>query len=732
MRDFLPFKVCLSLALCCVFHFLGNPIAFGQATGQISGVVSDSSGSVVPKAVVTITNSETSESRNVLAGADGFYVAPLMNPGIYKIEAGLAGFKTTVRDGIQVTVNGTARVDFSLAVGATRDQVTVTSGQSLIQTDDSTLGIVVDHAKIIDLPLNGRNFTQLGTLIPGVLAPPASLGGSDGNATVGGASPNTTGFSVNGQRNQSNSFELDGADNNDTFNSGFVLRPPPDAIQEFKILTHSYAAEYGRNAGSIVNVVTKEGTNEFHGAAWEFNRNSVMQAKNYFATQKPALNQNQFGATLGAPVIKDRLFAFGFYEGFRNTQGETQTVPVLTALERSGNFGSNTIIDPTTGVAFANNTIPTSRINTIATNLLNTYIPLPNAGGTSYTKSPSTLDDRDQFGIRLDYNVNSKHTLLGRYMYGRQNASDPLAPSNFAPVSNQAHFLLQDSMLSDTWILRSNMVNVARMNDNRISGTPNSMSGINATTLGFQYSASNPVGAGVPFMTVAGFFTAGDNQFDFAQRTNNTISMTDDFTWIFGKHSIKIGGEIDHQSMGIAFINRPNGDFTFTGQYTGNAAADFLLGFPAQFRQASGDPNLNGTAWSYAIYAQDEFRLTSRLTLNYGLRYEVSPPFVDALNHLNAFHTGQQSTINPDAPTGLVFPGDKGVPRGTYSTDYGNVAPRLAATWDPTGKGTTNIRAAWGIFYDTTPGQGNFFQNGTLAAPYQYLTQLDLPLDQQT
>jgi outer membrane receptor protein involved in Fe transport len=705
-----------------------SPGAGAQATGQIAGVVSDTSGSVVPGATVEVTNQATGFIRSAVTAIDGAYTIPLLNPGVYEAKASLSGFRTTVQGGIEVVVNGTARVDLKLQVGSISEQVTVAAAAPLVETKNATLGVVIDQKKVVDLPLNGRNFTQLGTLIPGVVAPPAGLGGADGNATPGGFGNVTGGFNVNGMRNQSNNFLLDGSPNNDSFNTGFVLRPPPDAIEEFKILTHSYAAEYGRNAGSVVNVVSKSGSNDWRGGAWEFNRDDSRQATNYFATTKPALKQNQYGGSLGGPLEKNRAFFFGYYEGFNNRQGTTDNRVVLSSAQRGGDFsGGAAIRDPLTGQPFPGNVIPANRISPISTNILNQYIPLPNTAGNRSVRSPDVLDTREQFGLRGDYRLSDAHTLLARYMFAHTNNVNPLGGSNFSPAGNTADATLQDIMGSDTWIVKSSMINVVRANLNRISAKPNVTSGLDLKSLGFQYSGTNTTAQGLPFITVNGFFTTGDAQQPFATRTNNVLSVSDDFTWVTGRHAYKFGGELRRDQIFVSFINRPNGDYTFTGQYTGNAAADFLLGVPIQFRQGSGDPNLDGSSWTYALYAQDEFRFGSRLTLNYGLRYEVNQPFAESQNHLNAFHPGQQSTVIPSAPTGLVYPGDTGVPDGTYYTDKNNFAPRLAAIWDPNGDGRTSIRAAWGMFYDTLPGQGDFFQNGTLAPPFQPLTQVDFP-----
>jgi hypothetical protein len=302
-------------------------LAAAQATGAVAGVVTDESGAVVPGVTIEALNRSTSQIRTTVSAADGFYTLPLLNPAVYQLKATISGFRTSLREQIEVVVNETVRADFTLEVGDVAEQVTVPRDAPLVDTKNATLGIVVDHRKIVDLPLNGRNFTQLGTLIPGVVAPPIALGGQSGTATPGGIGNVTGGFNVNGIRNQSNNFLLDGASNNDTFNTGFVLRPPPDAIQEFKILTHAYQAEYGRNAGSVVNVVTRSGTNDWHATAWEFNRDDALQARNFFARSKPTLKQNQFGGALGGPAIENRLFVFTYFEGFRNTEGKLIRAP---------------------------------------------------------------------------------------------------------------------------------------------------------------------------------------------------------------------------------------------------------------------------------------------------------------------------------------------------------------------------------------------------------------------
>ncbi|HYT74261.1 MAG TPA: TonB-dependent receptor [Vicinamibacterales bacterium] len=700
--------------------------AFAQATGSIAGLMTDQSGAVMPGVSIEATNVATSRTRNSVSGPDGFYSIPLLQPGRYDVKATLGGFKPVVRQAVDVSVGDTTRVDVKLTVGGVEESLVVKAEAPLVETSHATLGITIDQQKVVELPLNGRNFTQLGTLIPGVLAPPSGLGGQTGDATPGGFGATTAGFNVNGMRNQSNNFVLDGTTNNDTFNTGFVMRPPPDAIQEFKIQTHSYAAEFGRNAGAVVNVVTKSGSNALHGAGWEFNRDDSLQAKNFFALAsqpKPKLKQNQFGGAAGGPIKKNKLFYFGYYEGYRNRQGTTSSTVVPTDAQRTGNFGSTTIKDPLTGLPFPNNTIPSDRLDVSALKLLNQFVPNANSGNR-YVASPTTTDNRDSLGVRMDYQFSQSNSLLGRYL---RTTTDRVTPPITTPSAQEAKATLQDFMLSDTELMGSHAINVARFASNRIGANPAVTSGLKNVDYGINVPNTNAAAQGLAFMGVTGFFNLGDPQQPFVNRLNQVFEGADDFTWTRGSHQMKFGVDVQQQHMLIAFINRPNGDYTFSGNYTGNALADFLLGLPGQFRRTTKNQAQDGTSTAFSGFAQDEFRPWARLTVNYGVRYEVSPPFVDKNNALNAFHPGQQSTVFPNAPTGLVYPGDAGVPRGTYATDKNNFAPRFGAVWDVNGNGRTSVRAAWGIFYDTLAAQGDFFQNGVLAPPFTPLLEIDFP-----
>ena len=704
---------------------------WAQATGQLSGFVTNDEGGALPGVAVTVTNVATNQSRLAMTGQDGYFAAPLLPPGDYNVTAAIEGFVQLSQEGVRVTAAENARISMALSVGEFSETMTVTGETPLIETSNATLGIVVDEVKIVQLPLNGRNFTQLGTLIPGVVEPPARLGGARGDADAGinGFGAVTAGFSVNGVRSQSNNFLLDGAANNDTFNTGFVVRPPPDAIEEFKILTHSYTAEFGRSAGSIVNVVTKSGGNSLRGSVWEFNRDDAFESPNYFSPpdqDKPTLAQDQFGGSMGGPMITDRLFGFGYYEGFRNTRGTTQNIAVMSPAQRMGDFsGGRTINDPMTGDPFPGNVIPADRLSPIAVRLINDFMPLANVGGR-YIVSPDVTDDRDQFGLRLDYRIADSQNVLLRVL--RSN-SDRFEPPTVRPTGNAAAAQLDDYMLSHTATAGSNVFNQVRLLSSRIDAEPVVTSGLTNSEYGINLPNINELAIGLPQFSISGFPSMGDRSQPFVKRENEVDQFTDDLTILRGRHTIKTGVDVRKEKMFIGFINRPNGDFTFNGRHTGSAAADFLLGLPSRVRTAvPGADSINeGDGWLYSGYLQDEIRVTPRMTLNLGLRYELATPFEDSGDGLNSFRPGQQSTRFPDAPTGLVYPGDAGVPKGTYDTDSNNFAPRLALVWDPEGEGRSSVRAGWGLFFDSLPGQGDFFQNSVLAPPFNPLVQLDAP-----
>jgi outer membrane receptor protein involved in Fe transport len=704
--------------------------ADAQATGTIRGAVADRQGGLLPGASVLVSAASLDPPRLAVTNESGRFVLAQLPPGTYHLRVTCDGFKPLDLDGVVLAGDETRELGpLTLEIGHINYDEFVTDEPPLVETAHAALGLLIASRDLIELPLNGRNFTQLGTLMPGVIAPPAALGGQAGDATPGGFGNATGGFNVNGMRNQSNNFLLDGAPNNDTFNTGFVLRPPPDAIDEFRIFTHDFTAEYGRNAGAVVSVVTKAGSSQWASSGWWFDRDDALEARNRFAVTKPALDLHQFGGTAGGPLVANRAFAFGYYEGFRNRRGTTDTRIVPSAAQRAGDFsGGPPVRDPVTGQPFPGNVIPSARLDGSAAQLLHEYVPLPNQPDNRYTQSPDVVDRRHQFGVRFDQSLATSDKLMARVHAARTEQLNPLGPANFSPAGNVARADLVDALVSNSIVIGPTLLNETRVSINRIDAEPNVTSGLDPRDLGFAITPSNPTALGLPNIGVNGFFTLGDAQQPFASRLNDVFTLADDVTKIAGRHSLKAGVEVRRDRIVLAFINRPNGNFTFNGQYTGNAAADFLLGLPQQYRQAAGDPNMDGHTWTTSVYVQDDWRVASGLSVQAGVRYERAAPFVERGDKLNAFHPGQQSTRFPAAPAGLVYPGDPGVPRGTYATDANNVAPRVGAVWDVGDAGATVVRGGWGMFYDTPAGQGDFFQNGTLAPPFQPLTEVTYSL----
>jgi len=690
-----------------------------QRTGAIGGTVTDQTGAAIESAAIRVRNIHTGLERQVLSDKDGSYLFPLLPVGAYSITASKDRFQDLVREGILVNVNEQARVDLTLVVAGGEQSVRVVADAPQVNTSDATNGAVLQSQAIQSLPLNGRNYTELGTLLPGVVATPARFASQSAAAT--------NAFSINGQRTQSNNFLLDGVSNNDTMFNGYSLVPPPDALQQFKILTSNFSAEYGTNSGSVVNVITRSGTNQVHGSAWNYLRNDVVDARNFFSTSKPPLRQNQFGATFGAPVLTNRTFIFGYYEGLRARVGTVQNVVVLTDAQRSGHLAgaSPAFVDPLSGKPFPNNVIPDSRVSPVSRALLDRYVPLPNAPGNRFNRAPSVSTDSDQYGIRGDHLVSSRNTLFLRYSYSRNDTSNPLGAGDFSPQGSSSIGHFHQAVVSDTHVFSPNVINEASISFLRLYSRPATWSGVDLADLGFQYPGTEPSAQGLPIVSLSGLFSVGDVAQSWTKLARNTYQVFDNLTWIRGRHSVKTGLDIRQQQIFLVFPNRPNGDFSFNGARSGNTIADFLLGLPAQFRQGGGDPSKHFIGHQLGFYVQDDFRVTRRLTLNFGLRYELGLPYYDKQDRLASFQPGAKSIVRPNAPENLLFPGDPGVPRGTIRTDRNNFAPRFGFAYDLTGDGRTSVRGGYGIFFDSVPGLG-VFQNINVP-PFNRFVQIDTP-----
>lgn len=704
------------LATLIAMLLMGQVLWGQQSTGSIRGTVTDPSGAVVPRAWVEAIEQQTGFTRQTRADAHGNYSLVLLPVGHYRLEAVKPGFRKYVQNGIVLSVNQVAAIRVRLVLGSSQQTVEVKANVGLVQTATNDLGETVRGQQIVDLPLNGRNFTQLGLLLPGDAPLTPGLLAQGGPTRLGQS------YAVNGQRPESNEFLIDGVENYDTMNAGFVLEPPPDAIAEFRILTNTAPAEFGHNAGSTTNIVTKSGTNQFHGDAWNFLRNESLDSRNFFAQNVEPYKRNQFGGTFGGPIQRNKTFFFAYYEGLRNRQGETQAATVPSLLERQGDFSQS--VDPSTGTVqplineltgqpFPGNKLPA--IDPISQNVLQFY-PLPNDGVNQFVTTQTLQNDGDQFGVRIDHYLSPRDSVFVRYMFSRGSEVDPLSieGANVPGFPVGESYGAQNAAARETHPFSSTLVNVVEFSylrnrlffDEALNHTP-------LSSLGFQYAPTLGIQAGPPFIEVEGYASVGNPITDPNDATQNTFSLSDSMSWIRGRQDVKMGGGYQRDQVNAVHGIASNGFFVFAPFPVSNAFASFLLGGPVVFLQGGGDLPRGLRSRNFYLFAQDSYKVNSRLTVNAGLRYELPTPYVVLANKTNLFEPGVQSKVMPSAPPGLLYPGDPGVPAGLIRTDYRGFAPRFGVAWDPTGRGRWSIRAAYGIFYDPFYNGGG----GPLQAP---------------
>ena len=735
--------------------FVGLNVNAQQITGSIRGTVVDPSGAVVQSAAVSAQQTETGLTRTAVTNREGEYVLVELPIGHYQIRAGAKGYQKYLQEGILLNVNQTATVGIHLKLGAETEQIEVQADAQLAQSTVSSLGETVMQREILDLPLDGRDFSQLGWLQPGVVPLTAGL------KEAGGAARANQAYSVDGQRPESNNFLIDGADNVNAVDAGFVLKPPIDSIAEFRILTHNANAEFGRNTGSTTNIVTRSGANSFHGAAWEFLRNDVMDSSDSFSRSVQPLKQNQFGATFGGPILKDKTFFFGYYEGFRNRQGETVPATVPSLAERQGNFAQlcsspnpNIVVSFVGGICtdqhgklyfpgqlfnFAagpkpvpipNNQLPS--IDPTATNVL-PFFPLPNRGSNGFVATQTLRQNNDQFGFRLDHYLSRADTLNFRYMFSGGPTTDPLstAGANVPGFPVGENDRAQNFVAQETHVFSPTVIGVARFSylrnkfllDQHINHEP-------ASDLGFQYQPTLPSAAGPPFIQVSGYSSVGDPITGPRNTFQNTFDLSGSLSWIHGRHELKFGGGYRRDQINALQGIATNGFFVFAGFPFSDAFASFLEGQPVVFLQGGGDFSREIRDRALDLYGQDNYKVTSHLTLNLGLRYELPFAATENKNRVNLFVPGAQSRVIPTAPAGLLYPGDPGVPAGLIPTQKTAFAPRVGFAWDPRGDAKTVVSAAYGIFYEPYyTGQGGPLQDPISAPPYLKTLQLGFPVN---
>jgi hypothetical protein len=722
-----------------------------QITGSIHGSIIDSSGAVVQSAMVTVTQVETGLKRSVNSDHGGNYLLVELPVGHYRVEVVATGFQKYVQGGISLDVNESATVPVHLKVGSELQQVEVSANAALVQNTAASLGQTVMQREILDLPLDGRNFSQLGVLQPGVVPLTPGL------LEAGGPARANEGYAVDGQRPESNNFLIDGADNVSSVDGGFVLKPPIDAIEEFRILTHNANAEFGRNTGSTTNIVTRGGTNSFHGALWEFLRNDAMDSSDYFTRSVQPLKQNQFGGTFGGPIIKNKTFFFGYYEGLRNRQDESVPATVPSGPERQGNFGQDCtnisgdrfdqngncvnaqgLPDPNgqltyfgqANVPFNQMTLITP-INPTAANVL-PFFPAANRGLNGYIGTQTLDVNNNQLGVRLDHYLRAADTLNFRYMYSSGPTTDPLSPvgANVPGFPVGEYDRAQNFVAQETHLFSPSIIGVGRFSFLRNTFLLDQhLNHESPADLGFQYAPTLPIASGPPFVQVAADASVGDPITGPRYTYQNTFDFSGSLSWIRGRHDFKFGGGYRRDQINALQGIASNGFFVFENFPFSDPFASFLSGNPVVFIQGGGDFSREIRDRAIDAYAQGTYKVSSRLTLNYGLRYELPFPTTENHNEVNLFEPGAQSRIIPSAPPGLLYPGDPGVPRGLIRTETTAFAPRVGMAWDPLGDAKTVISAAYGIFYEPYyTGEGGPLQDPVSAPPYLKTQQISFPV----
>ena len=747
-----------------------------DVTGSILGTVRDASSAAMPNVTVTVANVETNLTHTATTDSSGDYRFLALPAGTYRVEATQPGFRKFSAADVVLSVNQERRVDIAMEVGSQEQKVEVSANAVQVETTSTQLGTVIEEKSIVNLPLNGRSYIDLLSIQAGVAA-------TSTNASTGQ-------ISVNGQREGSNAFYVNGGDVTEGRTNGTSIIPNLDSVAEFRLITNSFDAEYGRFSGAVMNAITKSGTNGFHGTAFEFMRNNALDAKGFFDAGVPVLKRNQFGYAMGGPAIKDKLFWFTDYQGTRQHQGSSGSLSQLPSADmRNGIFNPSDLSEVVSGpywaqllsqrlgytvtanepystagcvtsaqCVFPKGVIPAKAFSPIAVNLLKSFIPLPNSGATTFNppSQVGTIRD-DKFGQRVDF----ENKKTGRWNgYWHMDNTTTVSPGTYGPqygnFGTTQPGRAQQFILSNTFMLGPTAVNEARVDFTRSasSGTQPTDPTVSLSSLGFVTGAgtlgilkSGPDNwESVPPISLSGQigFSIGRN-IQATGQYNNTWHVSDSFSKIYQKHTFKFGGDYRYLQINERNVYAPNGNYSFDGTETGHDVADFLLGAPSSYVQAAVQVLDSRTRYG-AAYAQDSWRVRPNFTLNYGMRWEVSMPWYDTQNKIQTIVPGVQSTVFPGAPKGWLVPGDPGLPGGgtipstLAPTTWKDFGPRLGLAWSPTAggllgkilgsQGKTAIRAAVGIYYTAIQDAGLFVE--VADAPYGlYWVSINPPLFDQ-
>jgi len=755
-----------SLALVLAGSILTTVLAWASINGSISGVVTDPSGAVVSGATVVAIDTQTGVRTTVTTDAKGFYSLPALAIGTYDLQVSEIGFKSYDKTGLVIKANSALRVDATLSVGTINEKVEVSTDAAHVETESTQMGQVITGKTMTAVPLNGRAYTDLLALQPGVSpynAIDTGMAGVNDRPVDGGL--NSGNQSVNGQREAANGFMVNGSNVEEGKTNGTAIIPNLDSIAEFRIITNNFDAEYGNYSGGQINVVTKSGTNQFHGSGFEFLRNTVFDAKNYYSlpTDKtPVFRQNQFGGTFGGPIRKDKTFFFVDYQGTRRTQAPTVNTQMPSVANFGGNFqdSASSLTGVLNGPAFASllssrlgytvtdqepyytpgctsancvfpgAVIPRNAWSPVAVNVLKLgLIPQPNAPNNFFESSQyaQTLNN-NKGGIRVDQNTRFG-TLFAYYFLDNYTLNDPAPNSgvgNAVPASTFAYNATTTGRaqlinLGDTKNIGAYAVNEFRFSYVRNVlnlATPQGGVGSNYSlaNLGFVTpwnAATGGIGPiqpsleGVPPFVFNNFLVGVPEV--TTRQYNNSFQWLDNFSKVIGRHSLKFGGQFHYDQINERNFAAENGQYQFTGNETGIDFADFLIGAPDSLTQAS-QQILDSRSKYYGLFAQDSWRATANLVFNYGLRWEASMPWYDTQNKIETIIPGKQSVKFPGAPTGYVVAGDPGVPRTLAPTQWHNFSPRLGMAYSPDAK--TSIRAGFGLYYTSVEDLSQFLEVG--------------------
>jgi len=701
---------------------------FSQTTATIYGTVYDATGAPVPNANITATNIATNVSRKNTSGPDGSYSMTLLPVGTYRVEADAAGFKKFEQTGIILDVNRNARVDANLQLGAVSETVEVSADASLVETTKPALGLTVASEDIENLPLVNRDVYTLLQLTPGVdtTGQASDSFGAPMQVTLVNGSPNSGIGSVN--------YTMDGGTNmNGLRNTGNVA-PNPDAVLEFRAITNSYSAEYGRFAGGVVDMVTKSGTNQVHGSLFEFVRNDKLNANRWLPGQtilrKDPLHRNQFGGSAGGPIRKNGTFFFFSYGGLRNrTTAFSNTATPFTALERTGDLsltGGSAPKDPLNGnLPFPGKLLPVSRFDPVAKKLIGCTdpvgtsttqpcIPLPNLPGGLYEAQVPHPTDQDDTTLKFDHLAGQKHQLSGTWF--RVSGTDLIGLLGNMPWVTRDFLFHQNNLnAGDTWMISPTTINQFHFEYMRNFGGRVNLPALSLGDLASKFQIQGT--PSLPQISVSGRVSL-TSAIPGPVAGSNLYELRDSLHLTRGKHSIAAGGQAQLEKMIHDTLLNNYGVVNFATNNprgTGNVTADFLLGLVSTMNQDSPSHKIDNQ-WYYGFFLQDDWRVAPRLTLNLGARYDLQMPITDPRNKFLTFVPGVQSQIVPAAPVGLLFPGDPGIGRGIIAADKNNISPRIGIAWDPFGTGTTAIRSAFGIFYGSI--SGNLWNSSSDNQPF--------------